>query len=246
MCPPLFTSLSMVYQNFFNQLVTTLTTFDPVQENQVIFQLNVLTVTTRILSHIFSNGWAIIEDAQEPQVWISQTLSNAGQLFQLRSSVLQHSAIASLLHKQLVILFKLYKIESKRTFLAQPLFEYCWTVVNGAGQDAASIEDDPASRYPTSLIVYSLTTIRNVLTMWPSTESSSNESMPQPEDAFQQQLKNWSQECSLLLITKLIPMREADLQLWLDEPEEWLNEEEAERDEIDLRVRLSFLVVSAC
>jgi hypothetical protein len=63
--------------------------------------------------------------------------------------------------------------------------------------------------------------------------------MSDHEHVFHEQLKTWSRECSIMLVTKFIPMQDADLELWNDDPEAWLNEEEADRDEIDLRVRLT-------
>lgn len=40
----------------------------------------------------------------------------------------------------------------------------------------------------------------------------------------------------MLIVTKLLPLRAADLEKWSDDPEEWMNEEEAERWEFELRV----------
>jgi hypothetical protein len=62
--------------------------------------------------------------------------------------------------------------------------------------------------------------------------------MSDSEILFHQQLTAWSRDCAMLLITKLVPMQDADLELWGEDPEAWLNEEEADRDEIDLRVRV--------
>lgn len=39
-----------------------------------------------------------------------------------------------------------------------------------------------------------------------------------------------------LLVTKLLPLRAVDLEKWADDPEEWMNEEEADRWEYELRV----------
>ena len=39
-----------------------------------------------------------------------------------------------------------------------------------------------------------------------------------------------------ILVTKLIPLRPVDLEKWSDDPEDWMNEEEADRWEFELRV----------
>lgn len=42
-----------------------------------------------------------------------------------------------------------------------------------------------------------------------------------------------------LLVTQFIPLRESDLQGWMEDPEEWVNLEDKENDqwEFELRVR---------
>lgn len=40
-----------------------------------------------------------------------------------------------------------------------------------------------------------------------------------------------------VLVTKLLPLRAVDLDKWAEDPEEWMNEEEADRYEFELRVR---------
>lgn len=42
-----------------------------------------------------------------------------------------------------------------------------------------------------------------------------------------------------ILITRMLPLRSEDLQKWEQDPEEWMNEEEQDRWEFDLRVRAS-------
>ena len=39
-----------------------------------------------------------------------------------------------------------------------------------------------------------------------------------------------------ILVTKLLPLRAIDLEKWAEDPEEWMNEEEADRWEFELRV----------
>ena len=48
-----------------------------------------------------------------------------------------------------------------------------------------------------------------------------------------------------LLVTRFIPLEEADLQGWEADPEEWVNLEEKDNDqwEYELRVRTSYLHV---
>ena len=53
-----------------------------------------------------------------------------------------------------------------------------------------------------------------------------------------------AKQCAELLITRFIVLRSSDLLKWESEPEEWIDEEDADRWEFDLRVN-SFITVSA-
>lgn len=44
------------------------------------------------------------------------------------------------------------------------------------------------------------------------------------------------QQFAQILVTRLLPLRAADLVKWADDPEDWMNEEEADRWEFELRV----------
>lgn len=48
------------------------------------------------------------------------------------------------------------------------------------------------------------------------------------------------QQFAEVLITRLLPLRQEDLQKWEQDPEEWMNEEEQDRWEYDLRVSRAF------
>ena len=61
--------------------------------------------------------------------------------------------------------------------------------------------------------------------------------MSATEESLLAQLVEWSQTCVTLLITHFIPMREIDLMRWESDPEEYLTEEESDREDFDLRVR---------
>ena len=40
---------------------------------------------------------------------------------------------------------------------------------------------------------------------------------------------------------KLLPLRSVDIEKWVADPEDWMNEEEADRFEYEMRVRRPFL-----
>ena len=64
------------------------------------------------------------------------------------------------------------------------------------------------------------------------------------DEAFSQEFVN---ECVGLLVSRFIPLEKADLEMWLNHPEEWVNDEERGSNawEFDLRVywALDYLII---
>lgn len=83
--------------------------------------------------------------------------------------------------------------------------------------------DNPLAPYPTRLVVQALLLLKSLLGDW---DGSTGLAVP---PGFVQQLAH-------LLITRMLPLRQDDLDKWTEDPEEWMNEEEAERWEFELRV----------
>lgn len=86
--------------------------------------------------------------------------------------------------------------------------------------------DDLRSRYPTRLVVQALLLIKAMLGDW----DGSSAVPVSPE---------FVQQFAEVLITRMLPLRAEDLQKWEEDPEEWMNEEEQDRWEFDLRVSSS-------
>lgn len=89
---------------------------------------------------------------------------------------------------------------------------------------SSSLKDSTTAPYPERFVVQALLLISATLGDW----SSGPPTPPRPE--LPAQLVN-------LVVTKFLPMRQEDLQKWSDDPEEWMNDEEADRWEFELRVR---------
>lgn len=80
--------------------------------------------------------------------------------------------------------------------------------------------------YPTRLVVQALLLVKSLLGDW------DGRAPLDPPEGFVEQFTN-------LLVKQLLPLRQDDLEKWQDDPEEWMNEEEMERWEFDLRVRFN-------
>lgn len=84
--------------------------------------------------------------------------------------------------------------------------------------------DDVTALYPTRLVVQALLLVKSLLGDW------DGRAPLDPPEGFVEQFTD-------LLVKQLLPLRQDDLEKWQEDPEEWMNEEEMERWEFDLRVR---------
>lgn len=89
--------------------------------------------------------------------------------------------------------------------------------------------DEPTSLYPTRLVVLSLLLVKSLLGDW---DGASTLSVP----------PGFVTTFASLLITQLLPLRQDDLEKWSEDPEEWMNEEEMDRWEFELRPCAEFVL----
>lgn len=107
--------------------------------------------------------------------------------------------------------------------LTPQLIETYYTAIDSACTSTALIEDSVTALYPERFIVQALLILQGTMGNWAA--ASPVEVTP----AFVKQFAE-------VLVTKLMPLRKGDLDKWSEDPEEWMNEEEADRWEFELRV----------
>jgi hypothetical protein len=83
--------------------------------------------------------------------------------------------------------------------------------------------DEPNAPYPERFVVQSLLLLKATMGDWASAS---------PVDVS----PDFVRQFAGLIVTRLLPLRPVDLEKWGDDPEEWMNEEEADRWEYELRV----------
>ncbi|KAN0097466.1 Armadillo-type fold [Tylopilus felleus] len=109
---------------------------------------------------------------------------------------------------------------------------YYWSKVEQAANQHAQdlIQDSPTAVYPVRFLVQAMVLFKENLAKWtpfrkggPVTETT----LPQQsvEDAVR------------LLVTRFIPLNPSDLEGWLADPEEWVNEEEKENEQWEYELR---------
>jgi hypothetical protein len=127
--------------------------------------------------------------------------------------------------------------------MSNAIIETYWQAVQGAGADVSSNvsgnsaphltarhstktclpSDEMTSLYPERFVVQSLLLLKSTMGNWAS--ASPIEVSP-----------DFVRQFAELIVTRLLPLRQVDLEKWADDPEEWMNEEEADRWEYELRV----------
>lgn len=143
------------------------------------------------------------------------------------------TSIVILLTKTVVAYGKLYRQLLKQDppkFLALGLsvqisLTYREIIQGAAGDLANNVSDEDQSLYPERLVVQSLLILQSMMGDW-----ASKSLIPISLDFVRQFAE--------ILVTQLLPLRPVDLVKWSDDPEDWMNEEEADRWEFELRVSL--------
>ncbi|KAM0755992.1 ARM repeat-containing protein [Meredithblackwellia eburnea MCA 4105] len=104
----------------------------------------------------------------------------------------------------------------------QQVLKVVWDSLLQAGSQTGTISDDRTSLHPEPLVVASLLLLKSCMGDW-----ASESPLSIPSDFAPQFLD--------VIVTKFLPLRNSDLEKWREDPEEWMNEEEADRWEFELR-----------
>ncbi|KAI5481425.1 hypothetical protein MNV49_004181 [Pseudohyphozyma bogoriensis] len=171
------------------------------------------------------------------QNFFTMTLTTFDILLTLRTSLLQVAPQTSpnnpnliALTKHVTAFGKLYSALFNHDAAAfvrlggtQKIIEMYWNVLQGAAVNVGLlISDEVNSVYPEKFVVKSLLLLSATMGDW-----ASKSPIDIPETFVAQFVE--------LIVTKLLPLRPVDLEKWTEEPEEWMNEEEMERWEFELR-----------
>ncbi|GAA6004411.1 hypothetical protein JCM10207_000715 [Rhodosporidiobolus poonsookiae] len=198
----------------------------------------------KTLRYLVLYGYADPSTNPDPKAFFSSTLSSLSSLITLRLTLLTsspHPPAATprlvFLTKHVVAFGKLYRAlmqQNPAQFAAMDVAEQVravyWQVVQGAAEDVVQrVGDDPTALYPTRLVVQVLLLLKSLLGDW---DGSSGLPIP----------PGFSQQFAELLVLRLLPLQQEDLEKWNDDPEEWMNEEEMERWEFELRPCAEFVL----
>ncbi|GAA5826975.1 hypothetical protein JCM11251_002187 [Rhodosporidiobolus azoricus] len=180
----------------------------------------------------------------EPKEFFTSTLSTFSSLLTLRLQILTSPSTLVgttprlyTLTKHVNAYGKLYRALMKNQMgqfeamgVSEGIRGVYFQIVQGAAEDVVGrVSDEPTALYPTRLVVQALLIVKSLLGDWDGASA-----VPVPPGFVQQFTE--------LLITRLLPLRQEDLEAWEADPEDWMNEEEMERWEFELRPCAEFVL----
>ncbi|KAJ8297055.1 Importin-11 [Rhodotorula toruloides] len=190
----------------------------------------------KTLQYLLLYGCTDSHMAAEARAFFTTSFSTFSSLLTLRLTLLQSSQTVSasprltFLTRHVVKFGKMYRtllrdFPGRFTDMgaSERILELYYQIVLGAVADVRNnVSDDVTALYPTRLVVQALLLVKSLLGDW------DGRAPLDPPEGFVEQFTD-------LLVKQLLPLRQDDLEKWQEDPEEWMNEEEMERWEFDLR-----------
>ncbi|KAG6328294.1 hypothetical protein ID866_10795, partial [Astraeus odoratus] len=125
---------------------------------------------------------------------------------------------------------------------------YYWDkVVQATNGSPDMIKDSPDAIFPVRFLVQAMVLFKENLARWtpfrkggPVTETSIDSFWDDPTLADEPSLalsQQFVEDAVRLLVTRFIPLNPTDLESWMSDPEEWVNEEDKENDQWEYELR---------
>ncbi|PRQ76874.1 Armadillo-type fold [Rhodotorula toruloides] len=235
----LFSSLRQLYEQVLQQAVQRLQAEGLAASESDVGapeEIESAMLAFKTLQYLLLYGCTDSHMAAEARDFFTTSLSTFQSLLTLRLTLLQSSQTVSasprltFLTRHVIKFGKMYRT-LLRDFpgrfadmgVSDRILELYYQIVLGAVADVRNnVSDDVTALYPTRLVVQALLLVKSLLGDW------DGRAPLEPPEGFVEQFTD-------LLVKQLLPLRQDDLEKWQEDPEEWMNEEEMERWEFDLR-----------
>ncbi|KAJ7929923.1 armadillo-type protein [Mycena leptocephala] len=110
------------------------------------------------------------------------------------------------------------------------LIAYYWSVVLEATKDPSRIADSPEALFPIRFLVQGMVLFKENLSQWkPVLKNGSENQNVLPKDAVQ--------SAAEILIKQFMPLQEAELNEWMNDPEQWVNDEDTDNEQWIFEIR---------
>ncbi|KAF7355443.1 Importin N-terminal domain-containing protein [Mycena sanguinolenta] len=110
------------------------------------------------------------------------------------------------------------------------LIAYYWGEVTKAAADPSQIADDPEALYPVRFLVQCMVLFKENLSQWKPILNNGVEN----QNVLPQHVV---QRAAEIIITQFMPLNDNELQEWLSDPEQWVNEEETDNEQWIFEIR---------
>ncbi|KAK4055221.1 hypothetical protein OIV83_000501 [Microbotryomycetes sp. JL201] len=231
-----FPMLRQLHEQMLEATVTKLQRDGLAAQEQEIEEIELALLSFKSLWKLVLYGYKDPQKEEAARSFWQAGLAKVATLVQLRVSLLAGRPVEVpnrtllSLTKQTISIGKLYlKLfkQDQNAFLQmgsnQQIVETYWSVVEGASHNVVEdIQSSFTCLYPERFVVQSMLLLRSAMS-----------SLAHGQDV--QFAPEFILRYTELLVTKLLPLRPEDLERWTEDPEEWMNEEEAERWEFELR-----------
>ncbi|KAF8195734.1 armadillo-type protein [Mycena galopus ATCC 62051] len=110
------------------------------------------------------------------------------------------------------------------------LIAYYWGEVTKAATDPSQIADNPEALYPVRFLVQCMVLFKENLSQWKPLLNNGVEN----QNVLPQHVV---QNAAEIIIKQFMPLNEAELQEWMSDPEQWVNDEETDNEQWIFQIR---------
>ncbi|KAJ7276541.1 armadillo-type protein [Mycena haematopus] len=110
------------------------------------------------------------------------------------------------------------------------LIAYYWGEVTKAAADPSQIADNPEALYPVRFLVQCMVLFKENLSQWKPLLNNGVEN----QNVLPQHVV---QNAAEIIIKQFMPLNETELQEWMNDPEQWVNEEETDNEQWIFEIR---------
>ncbi|KAH8917385.1 ARM repeat-containing protein [Atractiella rhizophila] len=238
MTPTLFPTLMALYENYFQRFRAQVQN-EAVGEDQSGNDLMLSHLSFRCLSLLLVYGYPKPQDIAEPSSFFRSSVRVLRSLVSLRQGYF--SSTTSImrcsfkpLNKHFLAFGKLYRSfadKDNRSLLAMGeghnILALYWGLLETATSDGTweKVRGGDDAFIPESFVLQAMLVIKNLFFDWHG-DTSGNDAIITDDQAV---------KLLQILVNKLLPLREKDLQNWHNDPETWISDEENEQWEVDIR-----------
>ncbi|CAO3687345.1 unnamed protein product [Umbelopsis vinacea] len=260
--PDLFRSIASIYVSIADTTISKVASQPAIvnseeEHSRLLSDLDVTATCLKSLRRLLIHGFTDHQKSHEAREFVTITYKHLQQYFEIRSVLLsmkfdEHSPIRKLVESHITKLGKLYNEMQKAhavSFILLPsaidIIQFYWQQIVQEGERAISFYGAGRAVDPPlfeRFLVQGLLLLKRVIkgasySVDPSNSEEENVNTQQAKHLIDTNLLTpaFVNSCAEVLVTKYMQLRPEDLDLWESDPEGWVNGEEADHWEFELK-----------